>query len=229
MNNQEGDITHFTDLNIQTSQKKLTLHFLITNLGQEEAILGYPWLTTFKPKFHWQDATLDREYQPVIISTIGQNIEDPRVCATMTEEEWEDVLRMDDDEPYALIQRTTTASELAQRVADKTVWTFEEMVPEEYHQHCKVFSEEQAQQFPARSMWNHAIDLLPDTLAAIDCKVSVNSRRRQSAGRLHTRAVNKRVYMTIKIPLLLTVLLHQKERWQITTSSGLSMSQHPHC
>ena len=50
--NQGGAITHYTDLKVRTGEQKKTLRFLITNLGREEVILGYPWFTAFKPKFH---------------------------------------------------------------------------------------------------------------------------------------------------------------------------------
>ena len=36
-------------------------------------------------------------------------------------------------------------------------------VPEEFHCHVKVFSEQQSQQLPKRTVWDHAIELLPNT------------------------------------------------------------------
>jgi hypothetical protein len=42
-------------------------------------------------------------------------------------------------------------------------------IPEEYQQHEKVFSEEKSQQLPRHTIWDHAIELLPnapDTLPA---------------------------------------------------------------
>ena len=69
--NQGGAITHYTDLEVRTGEQKKTLRFLITNLGRDEVILGYPWFTAFEPKFHWQDTTLDEEFHPVIVSSLG--------------------------------------------------------------------------------------------------------------------------------------------------------------
>ncbi len=48
--NQDGAITHYTDLQVRTGTESKILHFLITNLGQDEVILGYPWFTAFEPK-----------------------------------------------------------------------------------------------------------------------------------------------------------------------------------
>jgi hypothetical protein len=34
-------------------------------------------------------------------------------------------------------------------------------IPAEYHNHTKIFSEQDLQQLPAHSIWDHAIELLP--------------------------------------------------------------------
>ncbi len=108
------------------------LHFLITNLGKDEVILGYPWLTTFEPIIHWKDATLDKKCQPVVVSSINP---ETQVLATMTEEEWEEI-NQEEDTPYAILRKTTMALELAQKAMDKTKKTFKQMVPEEYRRHA---------------------------------------------------------------------------------------------
>ncbi len=106
-----------------------TLWFLITNLGKDEVILGYPWLMAFEPIIHWKDATLDKACQPVVISSVKP--EETQVATIMTEEEWEDINQLE-EEPYAILHKTTTVLELAQNTMDKTPKTFEQMVPEEY-------------------------------------------------------------------------------------------------
>jgi len=113
---------------VRTGTETKTLRFLITNLGRDEVILGYPWLTAFKPIIHWKDATLDKKCQPVVISSVKP--EEANIAATMTKEKWE-VLN-EEEEPYAILRKTTMASELAQKAMDKTKKTFEQMVPEEY-------------------------------------------------------------------------------------------------
>ncbi len=126
--NQDGAISHFTDLQVHMGTETKMLRFLITNLGRDEVILGYPWLTAFEPVIHWKDATLDKKCQPVIISSVKP--EEIQIAATMTEEEWEAL--NPEEGPYAILRKTTTASELAQKAMDKTKKTFEQMVPEEY-------------------------------------------------------------------------------------------------
>ncbi len=104
--NQDGAISHFTDLQVQTGTETRTLRFLITNLGRDEVILGYPWLTAFEPVIHWKDATLDKKCQPVVISSIRP--EETQGAAVITEEDWEKI--NEEEGPYAILRKTTTAS-----------------------------------------------------------------------------------------------------------------------
>jgi hypothetical protein len=62
---------------------------------------------------------------------------------------------MDDgDKLYVLIvkterlAKTTIAQQLAEQAADKTVRSWDQIVPSQYHQHAKVFSETAAHRFP---------------------------------------------------------------------------------
>ena len=43
------------------------MRFLVTDLGHEDLILGYPWLATFEPKFSWADGTIEVENLPMIV------------------------------------------------------------------------------------------------------------------------------------------------------------------
>ena len=58
-NNRASRITEYVDLSVQTGKNQGKMRFLITDLGQEDLILGYPWLATFEPKFSWADGTID--------------------------------------------------------------------------------------------------------------------------------------------------------------------------
>ncbi len=165
--NQDSTISHFTDLQVRTGTETKTLRFLITNLGRDEVILGYPWLTAFEPVIHWKDATLDKKCQPVIISSVKP--EEVQVATMITEEEWEALNT--EEGPHAILWKTTTTSELAQKAMDKTKKTFEQMVPEEYHQHARTFNKKESHRFPPERPWDHAIELLPDAPKSFDCKI----------------------------------------------------------
>jgi hypothetical protein len=74
MHNKSGHIKHFVDLLVRCSDRSKEMRFLITDLGKDKIILGYPWLAAFKPKIDWKNATLDEEMQPLVIKTLGWKI-----------------------------------------------------------------------------------------------------------------------------------------------------------
>ncbi len=58
---------HFINLLVQTKGQEKKMRFLVMDLGVEDVILGYPWLSTFKPQFSWKDATVDTNILPIVI------------------------------------------------------------------------------------------------------------------------------------------------------------------
>ena len=69
-NNKAGLITNYVDLSIQTGQKQAKMRFLITDLGNEDLILGYPWLANFEPKFSWSKGVIDTSHLPIILQSL---------------------------------------------------------------------------------------------------------------------------------------------------------------
>jgi hypothetical protein len=71
--NRSGMIKKFADLQVQCGDNVEQMKFLVTDLGDDEIILGYPWLAAFQPKIDWKDAVLDEDMQPLVIKTLGLN------------------------------------------------------------------------------------------------------------------------------------------------------------
>jgi len=63
------------------------------------------------------------------------------------------------------------AQQLAEAATDKKKRTWQELVPERYHRHGKVFSEAASERFPDRRPWDHAIELKEDAPTSINCRV----------------------------------------------------------
>jgi hypothetical protein len=81
--NKSGMITHFLDLDVRTNGTNKEMRFLVTDIGHEEILLGYPWLATFEPKFQWRSAVIDERTLPIIISSINpHSIKQQPVIAT---------------------------------------------------------------------------------------------------------------------------------------------------
>src|SRR6266702_782919 len=69
--NHDGPITHYVDLDIQTNRTRKMIRFLITNIGNEDVILGYPWMAVFEPQFLWRTGTINEQALPVIIRSVN--------------------------------------------------------------------------------------------------------------------------------------------------------------
>jgi hypothetical protein len=56
------------------------MKFLVTDLGEDDIILGYPWLAVFQPKIDWKLATLDESMQLLVIKTLGLKTDEEVIC-----------------------------------------------------------------------------------------------------------------------------------------------------
>ncbi len=150
--NQARDITHYITLNIQTGGIQKTIQFLITNIGNEDVILGYPWMAAFEPTFVWKNSIINEKELPIIIWSVN-----PSPIIT----------RIQGAKNNCRIQ-ATTSTELAIKAQQHTRKV---EVPTEYHQFAKIFSEEKSKWFPPKRAWDHVIEFKKDVPEAIDCKV----------------------------------------------------------
>jgi hypothetical protein len=71
--NKSGQITHYLSLAVTTAGKTQEMRFLVTDIGQEDVLLGYPWLSTYKPHFSWKHGTIDESNLPIVLHTINPN------------------------------------------------------------------------------------------------------------------------------------------------------------
>ena len=67
--NRAGMITHYIDLDVYTNGIHKEMRFLVSDIGKEDALLGYPWLATFELKFSWRHGTIHTSYLPIILSS----------------------------------------------------------------------------------------------------------------------------------------------------------------
>ena len=146
-------------------------------MGPDDLVLGYPWFVATNARPDWTTGTLP---ESITICTKGAASGKPmhsvKVVGTRTMIRRPPFLE-DGDELYVRIIRalrvakTTVIQQLAEQAADRTVRSWDQIVPSQYHSHAKVFSEEAAHRFPASREWDHAIDLKPDAPTTLDCKV----------------------------------------------------------
>jgi hypothetical protein len=174
--NKSGMITHYLDLDVVTKGVHKEMRFLITDIGQEEVLLGYPWLATFEPKFDWRSATMEPRFMLVIISSINPRIiqSQPVIASTLMHDEKQLIVWQLETE--CTIQGVST--DLAIQAGEQTK---DAKIPKEYQEFTQLFSNEATDWFPPSREWDHAINLKPGAPDALDCKVYPMTRDEDTA------------------------------------------------
>jgi RNase H-like domain found in reverse transcriptase/Reverse transcriptase (RNA-dependent DNA polymerase)/Integrase zinc binding domain len=148
--NQSGNLLYYTDLSVQTGSKQINLRFFLSNLGENKAILGYPWFVAMQPQINWRRGWIDHSQLPIIFCTpdaakarfVPRTTNVPRESSTLR------------------------IGRLHIRTADPNP-----KIPLQYRAFERVFSEEASHEFPPSRPWDHAIDLKPGAPAALPGKL----------------------------------------------------------
>ena len=180
--NRGGQLTHFIDLEVRTGKDEWKMCFLVTDLGNEDLILEYPWLSTFKPKFSWREGVIDTTFLPIIVQSLdwrktcfrptiawiiaGQQVHTPPSL------EW----IMLEREKVAIIQKLKeeyigVRGILTNLAIEAKQYTTAVEILKEYQPHTKVFSEEESKHFPPEWPWDHVINLKPGSPDSLNCKI----------------------------------------------------------
>jgi len=64
--NKSGSLQFYTDLQVQTGTQRTNLRFFLTDLGDNKAILGYPWFAAVQPRIDWKRGWVDHAQLPII-------------------------------------------------------------------------------------------------------------------------------------------------------------------
>ena len=161
--NKLGSITHFMDLKVQTKGEVRDMCFLIADIGSEDLLLGYTWLTIFELGFKWKPAIMDHKAFPVIISS---TIPSPHktIIAHLTDKAKQDIVHE--------LSTLTTIKGIAMELAIQAGEGKKKVeILKCYAKFSRLFSEEASHQFPLKRPWDHAIEFKPDTPDVINCKI----------------------------------------------------------
>ena len=150
--NEAGMITHYLDLDVETKGIHKEMRFLITNIGKEDILLGYPWLATYEPKFKWKDATIGEDALPVVIRSVNPRIQRTRPVIAKAVTEAIKAKIVQQLEAQSSIKTTSTDLAIAAEQHTKKV-----EIPPQYRKFAKVFSEEESQRFPPSRPWDHIV------------------------------------------------------------------------
>ena len=153
------------------------MRFLIMDLGEDEIVLGYPWLAVFQPRINWKDATLDEEEQPLVIRTLDPSLDKEVAqihkawiqCAEDLAEPGEEIFvrKLDNKQ----IRKASTSTQLVAKAKPQEERTWDQILPPQYHKWRKVFSEKEAHRLPQHQPWDISINLIGGDNHTLDCKV----------------------------------------------------------
>ena len=171
--NKAGALTHCVDLEVRTGNQQEVMKFLVTDLGGEDLILGYPWLSTFEPKFRWRDATIDTSFLPIIIRSIDwRKSRIKPIIARIIKGRRISVQKQRQERIFQELKRESLLKGISielSREAGK--FTKEVEVPKEYQRHESIFDPVESKKLPPSRPWDHAITVKPDAPDTIDCKL----------------------------------------------------------
>ena len=145
--NRAGELRFYTNLSVRMGLDQTKLRFFLTELGEQKAILGYPWFAAVQPKIDWRRGWIDHTQLPIILRT--PDAAKARFLPKRTR-------RVEQERVY--IGKVTIAPIT---VDPKGTDEAKSKIPAEYHRHAKIFSEEHSQRLPQHTIWDHAIELLP--------------------------------------------------------------------
>ena len=119
------------------------MRFLVTNIGHEEIVLGYPWLSTFEPQFDWTHVVIHEEALLIVIWSVNPRVPGKDLIIAKTKSQETEYIQVLHDHTL----KATTATDLA--IAAQQYQTKATILPE-YQEYKKVFSEEESKQFPPK-------------------------------------------------------------------------------
>ncbi len=195
--NSAGQITAFVELRIIIGDHAEHIDLALTDLKDCDIFLGHDWLIRHNLLINWQTgkmtfARCQCHHTPI-------SLPDADLYDKWDEEleEGDTILVISFEEAICIRAMRHVANNLAAKAnAEKKTKTFEEMVPEWYRDFKDLFDKENFDELLEPKPWDHAIELIPNANANLDCKVYPLNRAEQeeldkfldenlSSGRIH--------------------------------------------
>jgi hypothetical protein len=134
----------------------------VTNLGNDRAILGYPWLRDFNPKIDWPIGRL--EGPPVEIETCFYS-RFPTLRKIIAQRQNKVIPTLDHPSNDIKVRAATVAAPLN----DTPVPEDMSQLPKEYIAFCPIFTKPVAGQLPPHCPWDLKVRLIPNAPLSLSC------------------------------------------------------------
>ena len=176
--NKTGTIRKYVELPMIINGKKTTELLLVTGLGKQRIILGFPWLNEQNPVINWKLGTVSFPEKRKINWKWIISPRSPKASLKeeVDEESWKNrtINRMEEEEVSLFMAilteqhnmdiwinaKTNLAMDMAiEANLKKKEISITELVPSEYHEFLDVFDEDKANRFPESQQWDHKIEM----------------------------------------------------------------------
>ena len=119
---------------------------------------------------------------------------------------------MSQDELFCLAGFTYSQQIVEKAIVAKGKKTFKEMVPVQYRDFTKVFSEEESQQLPQHQPWDHAIDLEPGAVQKWKIKsYPMSPKEQEELDKFLKEHIEKGYLVPSKLPMASPVFFIKKK------------------
>src|SRR5579863_1817380 len=144
--------------------------FYVATLGQDRAILGFPFLQRFNPQIDWKTGTIKGAQN---IQIEPESNESTLICIIQLQDKAQKICGEpnNDESLFCTIRKVSFAQQWALEANDKSKRMTAAQIPKEYQRHWQVFDEEYAKRFPPSRPENMKIKLVPGAPAELDCKI----------------------------------------------------------
>ena len=165
--NKTGTITWYVDVNLQIGNRTAATKLLVTGLGHQKIILGFPWFEEQNPEINLETGTLTWRKESRTPTTSIEVLDEEeylnRTQNTLDKDKESIISFIDVNSKFKLVwinAKTNLAMDMAiENNLKKQEHMVEEMVSTEYHEFLDVFSEEKAARFPESKEWDHKINM----------------------------------------------------------------------
>jgi hypothetical protein len=169
--NKAGAVKEACILEITHQGRSFLQRFYVMDLGFDQVLLGYPWLTTFNPNIDWKKGVIEGDITLKTTANAWERWKELRWTMAVARVQIE-TNEESDSEVWNAIARTNFAQDWSREANKaKQEQTANARLPEEYQRHAIVFSEEAAKRFPPSRPEDHAIKLKEGAPVEINCKI----------------------------------------------------------
>ena len=185
--NKQGKITKYVNLSVTIHGRTKNIKMLVTGLGKQKIILGFPWLNDENPDINWKNGEFKWRLRPFKVKRVtgiwpldlAKARARQALTTIMEEKDEEERLNQtlnplpktnlatliatitDDPEDYLWINAKSTNAMTIQAETNlkKLMVPLKDQIPKEFHELLDVFSKKSAAQFPKPRSWDHKIKL----------------------------------------------------------------------